>query len=87
MSNTQLYKIIVSCEQRDGPPRPSEHHVTERLKRNHVKLENLKKNDLNYRLALEPFPKYNINRHVHAEYLKRIEYYNPKGIRHVFPIK
>ena len=28
-----LYKIIVRCEQRDGPPRPSAHHVTGRLKK------------------------------------------------------
>ena len=33
-SNIQLYKIIVRCEQRDGPPRPSAHHVTGRLKKN-----------------------------------------------------
>ena len=35
MSNTQLsklYKSIVRCEQRDGPPRPSAHHVTGRFK-------------------------------------------------------
>ena len=32
MSNKQLYIIIVRCEQRDGPPRPSAHHVTGRLK-------------------------------------------------------
>ena len=32
MSNIQLCKIIVRCEQRDGPPRPSAHHVTGRLK-------------------------------------------------------
>ena len=31
MSNIQLYIIIVRCEQRDGPPRPSAHHVTGRL--------------------------------------------------------
>ena len=30
-SNKQLYEIIVRCEQRDGPPRPSAHHVTGRL--------------------------------------------------------
>ena len=32
-STIQLYKIIVRCEQRDGPPRPSAHHVTGRLKK------------------------------------------------------
>ena len=35
MSNTQLlklYKYIIGCEQRDGPPRSSAHHVTGRLK-------------------------------------------------------
>ena len=31
-----LYKIIVRCEQRDGPPRPSAHHVTGRLKNKHL---------------------------------------------------
>ena len=34
MSTIQLYIIIVRCEQRDGPPRPSAHHVTGRLKNN-----------------------------------------------------
>ena len=33
MSTIQLYIIIVRCEQRDGPPRPSAHHVTGRLKK------------------------------------------------------
>ena len=33
MSNIQLYIIIVRCEQRDSPPRPSAHHVTGRLKK------------------------------------------------------
>ena len=33
MSNIQLYKIIVRCEQRDGPPQPSAHHGTGRLKK------------------------------------------------------
>ena len=33
MSNIQLYKIFARCEQRDGPPRPSAHHVTGRLKK------------------------------------------------------
>ena len=33
MSNIQLYIIIVRCEQRDGPLRPSAHHVTGRLKK------------------------------------------------------
>ena len=40
MSNTQLfklYKIIVRCEQRSGPPRPSVHHVTENYKKNNKK--------------------------------------------------
>ena len=37
-SNIQLYKIIVRCEQRDGPPRPSAHHVTGRLKNNKNRL-------------------------------------------------
>ena len=32
-STIQPYKIIVRCEQRDGPPRPSAHHVTGRLKK------------------------------------------------------
>ena len=32
-SNIQLYKIIVRCEQRDGPPRPSAYHVTGRFKK------------------------------------------------------
>ena len=32
-SNIQLYTIIVRCEQRDGPPRPSALHVTGRLKK------------------------------------------------------
>ena len=32
MSNKQLYIIIVRCEQRDGPPRPSAHHVMGKLK-------------------------------------------------------
>ena len=31
MSNILLYKIIVRCEPRDGPPRPSAHHITRRL--------------------------------------------------------
>ena len=33
MSNTKLYKIIVKCEQREGPPQPSAHHVTGRIKK------------------------------------------------------
>ena len=33
MSNIQLYIIIVRCEQRDDPPRPSAHHVTGKLKK------------------------------------------------------
>ena len=33
MSDIQLYKIIVRCERRDGPPRPTAHHVTGRLKK------------------------------------------------------
>ena len=33
ISNIQLYIIIVRCEQRDCPPRPSAHHVTERFKK------------------------------------------------------
>ena len=33
-STIQLYKIIVKCEQWDGPPRPSAHHITGRLKKN-----------------------------------------------------
>ena len=41
MSNTQLlklYKIIISYEQRDGPPCPSAHHVMGILKKSmHVK--------------------------------------------------
>ena len=36
MSNIQLYRIIVRCEQRDGPPRPSAHHVTGRLKKKNI---------------------------------------------------
>ena len=44
MSNIQLYKIIVRCEQRDGPPRPSAHHVTSKLKNKTTKKNNKKKN-------------------------------------------
>ena len=41
-STIQQYKIIVRCEQRDGPPRPSAHHVTGRLKK---KKKKKKKNE------------------------------------------
>ena len=36
MSSIQLYKIIVRCEQRDDPCRPSTHHVMGSLKNNNV---------------------------------------------------
>ena len=42
-STIQPYKIIVRCEQRDGPPRPSAHHVTGRLKKKKNKKKKKKK--------------------------------------------
>ena len=39
MSNTQLlelYKIIIRCDQRDGSPLPTTHHVSGRLKKKQV---------------------------------------------------
>ena len=47
MSNIQLFKIIVRCEQRDGPPRPSAHHVTARLKNKTTTKKKQKKEQTN----------------------------------------
>ena len=37
-----------------------------------------------HRSVLESIPKAYMNRHVHAKYLKMIEFYSPLGIWHVF---
>ena len=57
-----------------------------RLKFYHVKLENIEMAYPTDRYSNQ-FLNDNLNGHIHAEYLKRIEFYSPLGIQHFCSIK